>query len=141
MEIDTGNYGSSLIDREAALLVNFDANKTDRQGWRVTPKPSLEASGRAVVRDLILDGDWDATCCVNGLSPLIWREAKAGSGSRSNNTWELPCCTVQECSSAFSVLLPICRPSGFPLNPLFAQYERAGSTRLIADIWLRKFSF
>ncbi|MFT8355711.1 MAG: hypothetical protein ABF617_14150 [Gluconobacter japonicus] len=49
MEIDTGNYGPSLIDRKAALLVNLDANKTDRQGWRVTPKPSLEASGRAVV--------------------------------------------------------------------------------------------
>ncbi|WP_198150538.1 retropepsin-like aspartic protease [Gluconobacter cerinus] len=57
MEIDTGNYGPSLIDRKAAQLVNLDANKTDRQGWRVTPKPGLEASGRAVVHDLILDGD------------------------------------------------------------------------------------
>ncbi|WP_035979808.1 retropepsin-like aspartic protease [Kozakia baliensis] len=57
MEIDTGNYGPSLIDRKAAPLVSLDANRTARQDWRVRPKPGLEASGSAVVRDLILDGD------------------------------------------------------------------------------------
>ncbi|WP_211564610.1 retropepsin-like aspartic protease [Gluconobacter kondonii] len=57
MEIDTGNYGPSLIDRKAAALVSLDASKTTRQDWRVTPKPGLESSGTAVVRDLILDGD------------------------------------------------------------------------------------
>mgnify|MGYP004715661607 CR=1 FL=1 len=57
MEIDTGNYGPTLINRKAAPLVGLEADREARQELRVTPKPGLESSGSALVRDLILDGD------------------------------------------------------------------------------------
>jgi len=57
MEIDTGNYGPSLINKKAAQLVGLAADSKARQEFRVTPKPGIEASGSALVRDLILDGD------------------------------------------------------------------------------------
>ena len=57
MEIDTGNYGPTLINREVAPLVGLEADRKARQELRVTPKPGLESSGSALVRDLILDGD------------------------------------------------------------------------------------
>ena len=57
MEIDSGDYGPTLNKRKAASLVGLEADRKARQELRGTPKPGLESSGSALVRDLILDGD------------------------------------------------------------------------------------
>ena len=69
MEIDTGNYGPSLIDKRAAGLVGLDPAKTPPQPLASMMVGKAHIGGSAVVRDLILDGDlgrealreWDVT--------------------------------------------------------------------------------
>ena len=69
MEIDTGNYGPSLIDKRAAALVGLDPANTAAQPLASMMVGGSHIRGRAVVRDLILDGDlsrealmeWDVT--------------------------------------------------------------------------------
>ncbi|GEN58698.1 aspartyl protease family protein [Acetobacter nitrogenifigens] len=58
MEIDTGNYGPSLIDQNAASLVGLNPRQTANQDWRMTLPNALTISGPAIVKDLILDGDF-----------------------------------------------------------------------------------
>ncbi len=57
MEIDTGNYGPSLIDKHVARLVGLAADKSGAQRWTAELGPNLSAAGSAVVEDLIMDGD------------------------------------------------------------------------------------
>jgi hypothetical protein len=69
MEIDTGNYGPSLVDKRAAALVGLDPSKTDPQPLTSLVVSRAQVHGSALVRDLILDGDlgrealidWDVT--------------------------------------------------------------------------------
>jgi hypothetical protein len=69
MEIDTGNYGPSLIDKRAAALVGLDPLNTVAQPLASMMVGKSHIRGSAVVRDLILDGDlgrealidWDVT--------------------------------------------------------------------------------
>ncbi len=69
MEIDTGNYGPSLIDKRAAALVGLDPANTAPQPLISMMISGKHLGGSAVVRDLILDGDlgrealkdWDVT--------------------------------------------------------------------------------
>ncbi|MGI4811050.1 MAG: retropepsin-like aspartic protease [Janthinobacterium lividum] len=57
MEIDTGNYGPSLIDKHVARLVGLAPDKSGAQQWTAELEPNLNAAGSAVVKDLIMDGD------------------------------------------------------------------------------------
>jgi hypothetical protein len=69
MEIDTGNYGPSLIDKRAAPLLALDTAATVPQPVRAPVAKGTQLGGQAVVRDLIMDGDlgrgalkdWDVT--------------------------------------------------------------------------------
>lgn len=69
MEIDTGNYGPSLIDKRAAALVGLDPANAAVQPLTSMMVGKTRIGGSAVVRDLILDGDlgrealreWDVT--------------------------------------------------------------------------------
>jgi len=69
MEIDTGNYGPSLIDKRAAALVGLDPAATTPQPLTSMVDGETPIHGSAVIRDLILDGDlgrealieWDVT--------------------------------------------------------------------------------
>ncbi|WP_375382393.1 aspartyl protease family protein [uncultured Sphingomonas sp.] len=68
MEIDTGNYGPSLIDKRAAPLIGL-AVADGRQPLDVAATARARLGGTAIVRDLIMDGDlgrqalkdWDVT--------------------------------------------------------------------------------
>lgn len=57
MEIDTGNYGPSLIDKRVAGLVGLTPDASGTQHWTTELEPHLSAAGSAVVKDLIMDGD------------------------------------------------------------------------------------
>ncbi len=57
MEIDTGNYGPSLIDKHVAQLVGLAPDKSGNQQWTTELEPNLHAAGSAVVKNLIMDGD------------------------------------------------------------------------------------
>lgn len=57
MELDTGNYGPSMVDRSIASLFGLKASGTPLQQWNVRLAPRLEFSGPVSVKDLIFDGN------------------------------------------------------------------------------------
>ncbi|MGI4730189.1 MAG: aspartyl protease family protein [Janthinobacterium lividum] len=57
MELDTGNYGPSMVDKSIAGLFGLDAASAALQQWRVPMPGSMAVSGPVVVKDLILDGN------------------------------------------------------------------------------------
>ena len=57
MELDTGNYGASIVDRTIAGLFGLNPSDTAVQRWDVTPAQGLHISGPVMVKDLILDGN------------------------------------------------------------------------------------
>lgn len=69
LEIDTGNYGPSRIDRRAAALMGIAPEGKGRQHLDVPVVGQVRFSGAAVVGDLIMDGNlgrealmgWDVT--------------------------------------------------------------------------------
>ena len=69
LEIDTGNYGPSRIDRRAATLLGLDPETKGRQPLDVKVAGTLRLGGAGVVGDLIMDGNigrdalknWDVT--------------------------------------------------------------------------------
>ena len=69
LEIDTGNYGPSRIDRHSAALLGLDPEAKGRQHLSIDAGHGAALSGDAVVGDLIMDGnvgrgmlrDWDVT--------------------------------------------------------------------------------
>lgn len=58
MELDTGNYGPSLVDKSIAGLFHLDPASSRPQRWHVTLPGRLVVSGPVVVKDLILDGNF-----------------------------------------------------------------------------------
>ncbi|MBV1835388.1 aspartyl protease family protein [Novacetimonas pomaceti] len=69
MELDTGNYGGTMIDRHIAKLVDLDPDVKGPQELHMRVAQGIEFAGNAHVEDLILDGDlgkdfldqWDLT--------------------------------------------------------------------------------
>lgn len=69
LEIDTGNYGPSRIDRHAAALLGLDADAKGRQRFDARLTDGIRLGGAATVGDLIMDGNigrdslksWDVT--------------------------------------------------------------------------------
>lgn len=69
LEIDTGNYGPSRIDRHAAALLGLDAAAKGRQRFDAKLTDRIRLGGAAAVGDLIMDGNigrdslksWDVT--------------------------------------------------------------------------------
>jgi len=57
MELDTGDYGPSLVDQDAARLSGLDPANPARQAWKKPLSGDFAIEGTAVVKDLILDGD------------------------------------------------------------------------------------
>ena len=57
MELDTGNYGPSMVDRSIASAFGLNVSETKLQQWTVPLSDKLELSGPVVVKDLILDGN------------------------------------------------------------------------------------
>ena len=57
MELDTGNYGPSMVDRTVASLFGLTPSETKPQQWNVTLVPTLTVAGPVVVKDLVLDGN------------------------------------------------------------------------------------
>ncbi len=69
MELDTGNYGSTMIGRHIAKLVGLDPNAKGDQSLEMPIVPGITVAGMGRVDDLILDGNlgkdfldqWDLT--------------------------------------------------------------------------------
>lgn len=57
MELDTGNYGASMVDRSIASAFGLNVSETKLQQWTVPLSDRLKLSGPVIVRDLILDGN------------------------------------------------------------------------------------
>ncbi|RZL74890.1 MAG: hypothetical protein EOP66_11430, partial [Sphingomonas sp.] len=57
MELDTGNYGPSMVDRSIARVFGLNVAETKLQQWTVPLSDRLKLSGPVVVKDLILDGN------------------------------------------------------------------------------------
>ena len=57
LEIDTGNYGPSRIDRHSAALLGLDPEAKGRQHLLLDAGHGAALSGDAVVGDLIMDGN------------------------------------------------------------------------------------
>lgn len=57
MELDTGNYGPSMVDRSIANLFGLKPSDTERQQWNVALAPKLNFFGPVIFKDLILDGN------------------------------------------------------------------------------------
>lgn len=57
MELDTGNYGPSMVDRTIAGLFALKPAEAGVQQWQMSPKRGLSFSGPVMVKDLILDGN------------------------------------------------------------------------------------
>lgn len=57
MELDTDNYGPSMVDRTIADLFELKRAEAGVQRWHVSPATGLDFSGPVIVRDLILDGN------------------------------------------------------------------------------------
>jgi hypothetical protein len=57
MELDTGNYGPSMVDKSIAGLFGLDPALASAQQWQVPLSGSIAISGPVVVKDLILDGN------------------------------------------------------------------------------------
>ena len=57
MELDTGNYGASMVDRSIARAFGLNVSETKLQQWTVPLSDRLKLSGPVIVRDLILDGN------------------------------------------------------------------------------------
>ncbi|MGI4730200.1 MAG: hypothetical protein ACRYFW_00450 [Janthinobacterium lividum] len=57
MELDTGNYGPSMVDRTIAGLFGLKISDPGVQQWQGMPAPKLRFAGPVIVKDLILDGN------------------------------------------------------------------------------------
>ncbi len=57
MEIDTGDYGPTLIDKNVARLVGLNPGVSGVQPWTMALPDGVNIAGPAIVKDLILDGD------------------------------------------------------------------------------------
>lgn len=57
MELDTGNYGPSLVDKTVAVLFGLDPTSAKTQELRAPVQGTLAVSGPVIVKDLILDGN------------------------------------------------------------------------------------
>ncbi len=57
MEIDTGDYGPTLIDKNVARLVGLNPGVSGVQPWTMALPGGVNIAGPAIVKDLILDGD------------------------------------------------------------------------------------
>ena len=57
MELDTGNTGKTMIAGHVAAAIGLSASITDPQTIAMLLVPGVVVDGKALVRDLILDGD------------------------------------------------------------------------------------
>ncbi|KJV31293.1 hypothetical protein VI08_13620 [Luteibacter yeojuensis] len=57
MELDTGNYGPSLVDTTAAPLLGLDASNPHPQQFKAHVAADVEIDDVAVVKPLIMDGN------------------------------------------------------------------------------------
>lgn len=57
MELDTGNYGPSLVDRSIASLFGLEPASAILQQWRAPLSGSIVISGPVIVKKLVLDGN------------------------------------------------------------------------------------
>ncbi|WP_192954811.1 pepsin/retropepsin-like aspartic protease family protein [Gallaecimonas mangrovi] len=57
LELDSGNYGPSLLDQTVAGLFGLSKTNPKAQLWSFHPKAKLAVSGPVLVRNLIMDGN------------------------------------------------------------------------------------
>ncbi|WP_157971464.1 hypothetical protein [Dyella sp. C9] len=89
MELDTGNYGPAMIDKTIAPLLGLDPNNPHPQDFKAAVVDSLGVEGKAVVKDLIMDGnfgrgilrDWEITLDLQHERAWV-RDLKLGESGR-----------------------------------------------------------
>lgn len=86
LEVDTGNYGPSRIDRQSAGLLGLDPSSKERQRLTLNAGQGAALSGDVVVGDLIMDGnigrgmlrEWDVTFDLKNARGWLHRAAQNG---------------------------------------------------------------